>query len=78
MTSRKDDGGPAFPETRWDDKTRQEVQWSGMSLRDWFAGKATDTDVERWMDIMYANNTPVTREEAKYLYADAMLKARQQ
>lgn len=31
---------PAFPETRWDDKTRQEVQWCGMTLRDWFAGQA--------------------------------------
>ena len=34
------DGGPAFPETRWDDKTRQDVQWTGMTLRDWFAGQA--------------------------------------
>jgi hypothetical protein len=35
----KDDGGPAFPETRWDDKTRQEVQWLGMTLRDYFAAE---------------------------------------
>jgi hypothetical protein len=35
-----DDGGPAFPETRWDDKTRQDVQWVGMFLRDYFAAKA--------------------------------------
>jgi len=29
---REKDGGPAFPETRWDDKTRQEVQWCGMPI----------------------------------------------
>lgn len=38
--STQNDGGPAFPETRWDDKTRQEVQWCGMSLRMWLAGQA--------------------------------------
>ena len=31
---------PAFPECRWDDRTRQSVQWSGMTLQQWYAGKA--------------------------------------
>ncbi len=44
--SDKDDGGPAFPETRWDDKTRQEVQWMGMTLRDYFATNATTDEVQ--------------------------------
>lgn len=30
-------GGPAFPETRWDDKFGQDIQWMGMTLRDYFA-----------------------------------------
>jgi hypothetical protein len=33
-TTKRDDGGPAYPETRYDEATRQEVQWCGMSLRD--------------------------------------------
>jgi hypothetical protein len=45
--STQNDGGPAFPETRWDDKTRQEVQWCGMTLRDWFAGKE---NLSEWDD----------------------------
>ena len=40
MKDEINDGGPAFPETRWDDGTRQEVQWLGMTLRDYFAGQA--------------------------------------
>jgi hypothetical protein len=40
MNTKIKDGGPAFPETRWNDITRSDVQWQGMSLRDWFAGMA--------------------------------------
>lgn len=46
-----------------------------MTLRDWFAGQASEADVDAWMHIMRMNNIPVTREEAKYYYADAMLAA---
>lgn len=42
----------------------------GMSLRDYFAAKATDDDILEYMDEGY------TREEAKFAYADNMLRAR--
>lgn len=70
--STPNDGGPAFPETRWDDKIRQEVQWCGMTLRDWFAGQALNgllSDASSFGD-------PKSFSDSAYLYADAMLKAR--
>lgn len=33
----KDGGGPAMPETRWEDRLRQDIQWTGMSLRKYAA-----------------------------------------
>ncbi len=48
----------------------------GMSLRDYFAAAATESDMQRWIDIMAANEHPCTAEEARYLFADAMLRAR--
>ena len=54
-------GGPAFR----------------MSLRDYLAGHASDSDVKRWKEIYSFNGTPITEEEAKYAYADAMLAERQ-
>lgn len=50
---------------------------AGMSLRDWFAGQAREEDVRFWRDTMAANGVPTTREEAKYIYADRMLAARE-
>ena len=66
---------------------------AGMTLRDYFAAKALEEDIKNYMqdegkvisgtdtlgrewhrrEIMY-----FTREQAKYRYADAMLKARNQ
>ena len=74
MKSRKD-GGPAFPMI-WDDHTVH-VQNEGMSLRDWFAGKALCGSMHFWEKMM-------TDEEASrlarwsYRWADAMLKAREE
>lgn len=67
-------GGPAFPSTIQyfpDDKNANEEQ--GMTLRDWFASHATEED------ILAAQGTYrlVTRYEARYIHADAMLKARE-
>ena len=78
-----DDGGPAFPETRWDDKTRQEVQWCGMSLRDWFAGKALSGLLAcgRLGDLLdedEIDDTPRAVCLKSYKVADAMLKVRNQ
>ena len=74
----KYDGGTAFPmasgpEPRVDSATHFN---EGMSLRVWFAGHATEEDVTHWLEIMQLNKKPVTREEAKYIYADAMIAER--
>lgn len=63
----------------------------GMSLRDYFASKATEDDVQFHMIHHFNNGRDLklfpnvgtgvpnrTREQAKYQYADAMLKAREQ
>ena len=69
-------GGPAFPQPTPSDG-------GGVSLRDWFAGRATEEDIR---DIWKPMPFPVplayihqeyTREEKKYVYADRMLAARE-
>lgn len=77
----------AFPWTHGD------LTCTGMGLRDYFAAKATEQDIKNYEtseglevvgrdslgrewrrpEILY-----YTREQAKYRYADAMLKAREQ
>ena len=74
MTDRHD-GGPAFPSDGW---SRLTVE---MSLRDWFAGQATEHDVEEYRDYHICDITSdciprYSREHSKYRYADAMLAAR--
>jgi hypothetical protein len=58
----KDTGGPAFPRTGWPNET-------GMTLRDYFAGKAMQA-------LVQGNYFDVTAKQA-YMMADAMLKARE-
>ena len=72
----RDDGGPAFPLCRTEADGRNDCLSMGMSLRDWFAGHATEEDVTYWLEIMLINKNSVTREEAKYMYADAMIAER--
>ncbi len=63
------DGGPAFPSDRADRE--------GMSLRDWFAGSASESDILRHQSKLRINNNCIySPEECRYAYADAMLKAR--
>lgn len=73
-SSPKQDGGPAFPMDSVND---------GMSLRDYIALRASEADItehrqvtkqERFSHPQY----DCSREVAKYRYADAMLKAREQ
>lgn len=77
MSEPINDGGPAFPETRWDDKSRQEVQWLGMTLRDYFAAKSLSAVIQQC-----ANDTMNGMTKADYFagrayeLADAMIKAR--
>ena len=65
MSAKINDGGAAFPILRSDQP--------GMTLRDWFAGQATESDVMHWRNAV---GIGCTRETAKYAYADAMLAAR--
>jgi hypothetical protein len=57
-------GGPAFPKHGYDGP-------DGTTLRDWFATHATDEDIK---DIR--EWTSYSRQEARYIHADAMLEAR--
>ena len=82
-------GGPAFPFVMPSDSGHIFAQ--GMSLRDYFAAKATEEDIKAHREgsmeehiavdgtgrkYITHRNTRYTREQAKYRYADSMLKAR--
>lgn len=71
--SNQPNGGPAFPVPGVTGNLCR-----GMTLRDYFAAHASDSDVKRWMEIYRRNGTPIREEEAKYIYADSMLRARNQ
>jgi len=80
----------AFPIHPDVDLSRDQI-WGGMTLRDYFAARATEQDIKNYeqengeeitgkdslgrewkrAEIIY-----YTREQAKYRYADAMMKAR--
>jgi hypothetical protein len=52
----------------------------GIDLRDYFAAKATEQDIQPFLWESVGPRSAVqtcTREEAKYKYADAMMKARE-
>ena len=72
-------GGPAFPTTKpldsWGDPNQ------GMTLRDYFAAKATDEDVKAMTEVLREVSAcgPLPtgwRSTCRYMHADAMLKAR--
>lgn len=84
-----DDGGPAFPtENQWQIGPNS-YHYEGMSLRDYFAGEANEQDIHYHImdkaepipgtdegdglgpDLKYP-----TREQARYMFADAMIAAR--
>lgn len=82
-------GGPAFPGLH----PSQECRFNdpGMTLRDYFAAKATEEDINAHREgpmeehivsdvkgrkLITHRSTRYTREQAKYRYADAMLKVR--
>lgn len=82
----------AFPSTFKSLDGKEHIHAWGMTLRDYFAAKATEQDIKNYeqdegkeisgtdslgrgwkrREIIY-----YTREQAKYRYADAMLKARE-
>ena len=81
---------PAFP-TQIDNYAHYGTQ--GMTLRDYFAAKASEEDIKRHLftgrivDVVveltngrkeiYKEPEVQTREQARYAFADAMLKARE-
>ena len=71
----KRDGGPAFPVTT-DHKVASDLAWTcGMTLRDWFAGRALEGM------LSYPDEDGIKHiEYARYAYslADAMLAARKE
>lgn len=89
MSTDKNTGEPAFPT----EVVNTNDGWihSGMTLRDYFAAKATEEDIKHYERSEDGEMVGVdtlgtewrrpriiyhTREKAKYRYADAMLKAR--
>ena len=81
---------PAFPSPRWEGWGSPQ---EGMTLRDYFASRATEEDINAhiWKGhkedyvmvdgygkkLVAKREAMWTREEAKYRYADTMLKARE-
>ena len=83
------DGGPAFPQNNdaWHSTVRGFIRRlfarggtsppvpCGMSLRQWYAGMATDEDVRTIMDARAREALcPCTRSEVRFMHADAMVK----
>ncbi len=68
------DGGPAFP----NDAVMGKCETAdGMTLRDYFAAKASDEDIAEIIGQERDFNTPaITRAQARFIHADAMLKER--
>lgn len=64
-----DDGGQAFP------CMYPNANNLGMTLRDYFAAHANESDVAFWLRHTPAIDMTFGREAAKYAYADAMLAA---
>lgn len=77
------DGGPAFPVLVGVDicgEPSKVADVSGMTLRDWFAGNATEEDVRCWIDVFDENGAKVypsrSRQAARYAFADSMIAER--
>lgn len=73
----KDDGGPAFPESCTSEGYRANV-YSGMTLRDWFAGQALAGmcaySGRAESDVILSRI--LSRVQNAYAHADAMLAER--
>ena len=74
------DGGPAFPNVPTE-VSDQCTSWDmGMSLRDYFAARASENDMANHRYRLYHSGGCIeepTREQCRYAYADAMLAERQ-
>ena len=72
--SRIKDGGPAFPTAASGSIVWQSGDWSGMTLRDWFAGMALSHMGNNYVESA-TRYEEISRDA--YMFADAMLKARE-
>ena len=86
-------GGPAVPVEYYDAQLDKRRVMQGMTLRDYFAATASEEDIQahiwKGFNEVQIRTAPDgkkheisaaatrTREQAKYLYADAMLKVRE-
>ena len=70
MSTKPDDGGPAFP---FESNSRH----TGMSMRDWFAGRAMQGFIICRIGGSLAIDETEKLAADAYRVADAMLKARQ-
>ena len=74
------DGGLAYPYTEPDIRTDGVAAIHiGATLRDWFAGRATDGDVNDIQEDDGNSTSPkwITRTQARYVHADRMLAERE-
>lgn len=78
----KNDGGPAFPVTP-ENYDMSGYCGEGMTLRDYFAAKASEEDIKQFMpDRSGLQGHAITdmlaknRQQARYMHADAMLAER--
>jgi len=78
------DGGSAFPSEGGQkflagNEVRKTLPSQGMSLRDYFAAKASDGDVGEVMSRYFDHDSDcytISRQQARYICADAMLASR--
>ena len=83
MSNTINNGGPAFPsglvENANDEVDALHALHKGMTLRDYFAAKASEEDISEYLPetVGEAKLHPNrTRQWARYKHADAMLRAR--
>ena len=67
-------GGPAFPQHGFDNIAEKFTSQGGMTLRDYFAAKAMQAIVSN--DATFSTKYVGLAAKDAYVYADAMLKAR--
>jgi hypothetical protein len=70
-------GGPAYPfPSTVTPEGYVQPGWYGMTLRDWLAAHATDADIAAIQNPPHGAQN-ISRYEARYIHADAMLRARE-
>jgi hypothetical protein len=91
MDNKINDGGPAFPIKDWPSEidkkgyVKKTRSYRGMTLRDYFAAKASSFEVGEIMSRQehrrpvgdMGSECTISYQEARYIHADEMLKARE-